>query len=1382
MINNTFQTNTFIEGMDCDTDITMLSNKRYRSAENVRILTDQDGNSGVLRNVDQPLHILDNTSANETIIGVTTVDKYGVIATVDNTGRNLFYRYELDKLPDDGLNSKFVVLKGYFNLCQDLGTTPLLSIVGNYESEEVIKIYFTDGNSPIKVFNIMDTRYISPDSNLVDSNGDVINTEALDIIPGAILPPFKLQGLGAGTLPAGVVQYCYQLFNLHNAETTISVTSIPIHLTDSDTSQNSMDYKGADPGSSSFKSVAMEVDLKTHDFEKCRIIRILYQENNQPPQIAIVNELSIDNSVDTISYIDTGNSILSELTVDEFNALTGYQFTAKTLAKMYNRLFAGNVQDYTWDPGEYDARAYRANADGQVVLSSSDSSKTLTFDIDTYDLSTIPKDHDCINPSNYEQSSSATTYEYGIETTDSGRRMRGGHGLNIDYHFVTANITVVDTMEAYHDTSDYPLITNRCSINAASVTMFNGLYLYPVGRKDTEEFVMLGDSFITNRIPNYADPDIAANFKSYYRDEVYRFGIVFYNSKSIPSPVYWIGDIKMPHANASAPFTYNGSYLYGHPLGIKFTVKNFPEGAVAYDIVRCDRTENDRSIIMQAVGQYLYEYKIQENSNYIGNGTALSSSVEMRPTPLLLNNLVDCYVGGLKRVSIAASKNVFAAAFSNSIKRDYYRLISPEISLQGEDVEQYFNSSCYLNKIGCMISPTNTLRPGDSSSEDPYIRITSTPYTILSGAEGRKPIDSDYKSHVDRYPDDQSKYVWKSHVEGGRLTSVAYRKGEIARYFVTEYFKRLEDNMPFISDAIYPPNVPYNNVQNLDAYRVNIGDNTYSNYAMTEFGVSENQIIMGPAGPCVVIKSDNIADYIGSANSGYHIHYNDLYKFNATFVFNVKKVVQNAYGGDTYISRQNSVYISTNSYKEIRKSASATDSYVFGGDTYLGVLDYPNCMIFQRADASDGNFYKQYIGSYIPFETSINLNLMNGDMPHRTWDDSDGFLDTLLQLEPTQLQAQHVQSRPFFAYNAVYSSQPGARIFVSDSVYDEDNQKTGNRIMVSQAKTNNEILDNWTQFRVADYLDVDNQYGGINKLYTFKDRLFYFQDYAVGIASVNERSLITDDNNNQIALGTGGILSRYDYITTSNGVSTVNDKTVCNSENVLYWYDQKRNEICAYDGSVHSLGKEKDVQSYIKTRFLSVLKDEPQHAFFDKRYNEIWFNFQNKALIFNEQIGRFTSLYTLSPQWSNPYPTGVLCIKDNHYYVINPDNHYEQLEDDSKLQIVINKDVAFTKTFDNIRIDGNLRDRANNDVTQGVISNIDFNTKNQTATSNNPVFDYREDTYRLPIPRQHITQDPLSFPARLRGKYLICDYTFNNTDGKSFYIPYIATTYRYSLI
>jgi hypothetical protein len=51
-------------------------------------------------------------------------------------------------------------------------------------------------------------------------------------------------------------------------------------------------------------------------------------------------------------------------------------------------------------------------------------------------------------------------------------------------------------------------------------------------------------------------------------------------------------------------------------------------------------------------------------------------------------------------------------------------------------------------------------------------------------------------------------------------------------------------------------------------------------------------------------------------------------------------------------------------------------------------------------------------------------------------------------------------------------------------------------------------------------------------------------------------------------LGTGGILTRADYLTNTNGSSIVNDRSIVHSDNVLYWYDFDKNEICAYTGQV----------------------------------------------------------------------------------------------------------------------------------------------------------------------------------------------------------------------
>nr|UWI24743.1 MAG: hypothetical protein [Bacteriophage sp.] len=101
-----------------------------------------------------------------------------------------------------------------------------------------------------------------------------------------------------------------------------------------------------------------------------RVIRIFYEQNNSTPTISIVDEIDIPDGQTNIQYVDYG-STLSDISVDEFNAMTGYQFIAQTLAKMQNRLFAANITENTWIPededgNDYDARAYRANSEGSV--------------------------------------------------------------------------------------------------------------------------------------------------------------------------------------------------------------------------------------------------------------------------------------------------------------------------------------------------------------------------------------------------------------------------------------------------------------------------------------------------------------------------------------------------------------------------------------------------------------------------------------------------------------------------------------------------------------------------------------------------------------------------------------------------------------------------------------------------------------------------------------------------------------------------------------------------------------------------------------------------------------------------------------------------------
>lgn len=45
----------------------------------------------------------------------------------------------------------------------------------------------------------------------------------------------------------------------------------------------------------------------------------------------------------------------------------------------------------------------------------------------------------------------------------------------------------------------------------------------------------------------------------------------------------------------------NDSFPEGKPIGIEFTVKNIPAGTKAYEIVRCKRTYDDRTVLMQGI-------------------------------------------------------------------------------------------------------------------------------------------------------------------------------------------------------------------------------------------------------------------------------------------------------------------------------------------------------------------------------------------------------------------------------------------------------------------------------------------------------------------------------------------------------------------------------------------------------------------------------------------------------------------------------------------------------------------------------------------------------------------------------------------------------------
>lgn len=135
-----------------------------------------------------------------------------------------------------------------------------------------------------------------------------------------------------------------------------------------------------------------------------------------------------------------------------------------------------------------------------------------------------------------------------------------------------------------------------------------------------------------------------------------------------------------------------------------------------------------------------------------------------------------------------------------------------------------------------------------------------------------------------------------------------------------------------------------------------------------------------------------------------------------------KKVTQ--YGGNTYTAIQNSVYISIGFYK-LRVSEVSSDTInCFGGDTFIGILDYSTTMMFSAADPTTNYSHKIYTGAYIPFESSINFAFKTNE----SYMDTAAVNNQFLQNKAGEFLTYFSQKLDPYTYNDAYSSQPGSKM------------------------------------------------------------------------------------------------------------------------------------------------------------------------------------------------------------------------------------------------------------------------------------------------------------------------------------------------------------------
>lgn len=1504
--------NSFVGGLNFDMDASNMPSNSYRDAMNVRVTASTTNSASTL----QPYSGFVNDTSHG---GGSDSREYTVISTTSVRDLLLLFKVVKDLYSDSYVFQLSVyntttdsTINIFNNISHPYTPNSKFSIVTRYEDDDNIKVYWADGVGQIKVVNIAETS--------LAYNHSITDVDQLNIKPLMVMNKPSFARFGSGNLKNGKIQYAYFLYNKNGQQTEISVLSDMIPLTQSnDTQADAAIFKGGSSDKSSGKSVTIKIPISSDNFySRMKVISLYYANNQDTPIIKIIADTKVEQNIEDKLFTDFGTNVIGELTLDEFNLLTGITFSPKYLEVKKNYLFAGNVTNIDWDV-EYDARTFRSNDSGYTLIKSANgdslscetqSSPNILNPI----LSELSDTHDCINPYNdlnkpydyYKNRNNLSrnqitnnitigsqrdvedtdkfAYLYQYDSSGNLKNVKyGGIGKNIKYEFIWTDVALEDSsMPSTSLPANPSLMLNSMVVNQGNTIPVNGKHSFEgMWHFDQDSNIIHskhidGGVDLSNRVCNYANTYIDLKYRSLQRDEIYRYGIVFYNKYGVKSTVKWIGDIRTPHIldndivsdgvvggqttnrfnfnyftnNDIISFSSDGTSekigVKGKPLGIRFTIGNIPmDGEItAYEIVRVTRTITDKATVSQG-----YISKVYDD----GKDTAYPFTI---PTFSRLGKLLnssdvqlDAYVQKtLKLFDSGAESHKYSDINYDHTKsiKGILQFVSPDTAFSNESfVEAISSSTTYNSAISLLHSPvldnstgslTLSSYPtmwGITTDDMKYVKAISYPNTLEAMEYGGDASNSVRMFCFVNTDENKPRLQLVNYYT--QSSSALYNTGD-TNIGTLEFIGTNSSNN---TRHVKSTDLSWNDKLNVAANMTNVGIFPLVNWCYDpNIYLSSGELAGSTQGPCVPsiylaeqensttrfsdrllnIKHATISQnrqaltttyntggsLIGNSigNSFYNIY--NVYKKYTNVVFNIRSTpmdqltaivlinlrrITTPYGGETYASRQYSTYTSIGAISNISdtiypeyKQADTVVLDTFYGDTYIGIFDHMRCHASYSPVMNDVAYNERTaLLIRIPVETSFNLALTHG--PEIT---KGGNFNA--QIKASDVYGKYIQTDNLYLYNSAYSAISNATVHVPKNELDEFNNTNDVRIRFSEEKLDNELQDSWAMFKINNYLDLENKYGELTNLKLFKNQLLAFQQNAIAWLSVNERTVVNDDNVSGLVLGTGGVLDRYDYITTNYGIGPNNPTSLVDTESALYWYDVYRNELLMYSGQVIPLSKKKQIQSYLNANENSI-KQSPI-IFQNKETNEVYFNMFNtelkKTIVYSEQIDAF-STFIPSDFISGNVINGKLWItKDDSNINLNSDldsirkytiakynassiNDFINSEYYySYIQYVVNPEYDSTKIFDSVEFNG---------VYSGDETKIWYETDDKTTyTINSSDIGNRELTYKYAIPRIISGED---IPDRNRGNYTMCTFLTNpKTNG--FKIPYFKTKYRTS--
>lgn len=1209
-------------------------------------------------------------------------------------------------------------------------------IEARYESNTVTPVYWTDNYNPPRRANVADPALATYDS------------ARLNLLPSLNMDePRLIEMVQQGNLKTGVYQFAYRLRNVNGAETKFSRPSKLIPIIEASELGQYIDYfpksvydpltnitstvpgtAGENVGGDSGKSVRLLFENLDLNYDTIEIVSIYYQDNVTFPEAYIVKIDAIPANGTYQTVVDsTSNDI--PITIDELTAFNSSIIRCKTLAAKVQTLFLGNIKTSEQDV-DFDARTYRfprlpsGIGSNETIIKNNGISYTLTNSApDVFQITAIgsspvtpydvPVEHDAIQ--DYDMQS---PYDHQNCLYIPGTDILGGEGPSIKYTFVTEQMLLDET-----GLSERSRPYKNPGISTFTIDNING---------GTVEQV---STFSDNSSPYLYDVLVG-----YRRDEMERFGIVFFDEYDNPSFVKWISDIRMPHQFMANPSIGNprtmlteSNYLpvlpegdinvpggdsfrstvasldyktgasgeqslYGNILGLRITIKNFTGIPAKYKkagIVRVPKQDEDRHIIGQ--GFFRPTYKTA--------GTAQSNSYIFTAS---------CDLAGINR-------NDYAETNGNTWPY-FHTFVSPEFLFKSRDNIDFVQND-KIDVIGIyrksdLGQPQTPFNPGNimfmnavsgnlspqtgNGDNDQFYGILTKNYFIEETATTPHPIKSLVSQNP--YPLEGTIPLFNKFLfNGGYRTDFgpAYSTGNS------------------ITTATLGPRTIFNCTVK-DPFDGNWFPNNTTDSTLVFSHCNDSLFLQLKSGwdnwNTVTNGGDNFLDfdYMGYNEAVLDPLSSAVGRGMNGYMANYIREVSSQFGGNSYAAKANSEYISTGCIVDITDRTSSITTKVFGGDTTIVVMDYMMQFIDQSnmAQYSSNSLTVLAWACLFPCETSVAVNL------RRTFNNNVPASNRSMVTHRSRMVGAYNENDP--VWNGIRPNVIDlAEYFMVDRVYNYSDKhymkffpkpylnipvtEFDCRVWKSEKKIDASIIDTWGIYKPNAYLDVESKYGPLNNLIVFKDKLLYFQDKAFGQLQVAEQKLISNASGGaDLVLGSSGILERYDYISTQTG--TKHQFSMSVSDYSLIWFDTLARKIYKLGDGLSPVTDLKGYHAYVYNNTAGEIQnnDNPYlnkgvHSAYDYRFNEFYMTFLSEdkkfTLVYNDMFEGFVGEYTHYPVvyindksniFSVPYST-----LNSRMWIHNYGSYgsfYGNAVQPSTISFLVNPDPTEEKVFTNMEV------------------------------------------------------------------------------------------------